>query len=415
VSDEAVAFLHAHGISDEDIELATKSGRLHLLVLEQLALPGTPTYTSQEIAELSGMSLEDLTRFWRALGFPDAAPDERLFSEHDLDVLNSVTGSIAMGFTNLDVAVQMTRVYGSSMARIADAEVQTRSSIVDPEDSERIADLFALTGGGPLTGVATILEHVWRRHLQAALRRYTTGDADTDRTVAVGFCDLVGFTAMSQQMTEAELALVVNRFEELAYDTVAAGGGRVVKMIGDEVMFVVESPDVAAHIGLALRDAYSDEEQLSDVRVGIAHGPVLGREGDYYGPVVNLASRIVNIAFPGSVVVSAEVAEALEEDDSLELTALRPRVLKDIGRVPLFVVGRVGEERASWRGRARTSSPARDVVKAVLAEVARRHVERRSPDGSVGESAGSADDAGGGDGERAKPEPAVEGLDRPSS
>jgi adenylate cyclase len=384
-TDEATAFLHAHGVPDAEIEKATASGRLHLLVLEQLALAGTPTYTQTEVAELSGLSLDDLRRFWRALGFPDVGPDERVFTEQDVNVLGTVTGSIAMGITNLDVALQLTRVYGSSMARIADAEVQTGLSRT-PEESAQIAELYALTGGGPLTGVATILEHVWRRHLKAAIRRQTMADPSTEHAMAIGFCDLVGWTAMSQQLSEEELAAVVGRFEELAYDTVAAGGGRVVKMIGDEVMYVVDSPAIAAHIGLALADAYSDEESLSDVRVGIAHGPVLGREGDYFGPVVNLAHRIVSIAYPGTEVVSADVAEAIGDDPELEVKPLRPRLLKDIGRVPLFVVKRPGAETPTWRARGRTMAPAREVAKAVLGEVARRHLERR---------AAAADAAGG--------------------
>lgn len=371
VENEAIPFLHARGVADEDIERAAKTGRLHLLVLEHLALAGAPQYNQKEIAELSGMSSDDLRRFWRALGFPDVGPDERAFTEHDLDILGTVQGSIAMGVTNLEVAIQLTRVYGSSMARVADAEVQA-SLAHNPEESARLAELYALTAGGPLTGMAAILEHVWRRHLQAAIRRQTMTDAETENAMAVGFCDLVGFTAMSQQLDEEELAAVVGRFEELAYDTVAAGTGRVVKMIGDEVMFVVEDPRVAAHIGLALADAYSGEETLSDVRVGVAYGPVLGREGDYYGPVVNLASRIVNIAFPGTVVVANDVADALADDDEVEVRSLRPRLLKDIGRVPLFVVGHPGEEHPRWRGRSRPAAPAREVIKSVLSEVVRR-------------------------------------------
>jgi adenylate cyclase len=405
-SREAISFLHAHGVSDDDIERAVAQGRIHLLVLEQLALVGEPKYTSREVADLSGLSVDDLRRFWRALGFPDVDGEQRIFTEQDLNVLNTVTGSIAMGLTDLDVAVQMTRVYGSSMARIADAEVQT-SLARNPDESARLAELYALTGGGALAGVATILEHVWRRHLQAAIRRQTMSTTDSEGAMAVGFCDLVGFTAMSQQLSEAELAEVVGRFEELAYDTVAAGGGRIVKMIGDEVMYVVESPAVAAHIGLALADAYAEEEELSDVRVGIAIGPVLGREGDYFGPVVNLAHRIVNIAYPGTVVVSAEIAEAIEEEGGLELKPLRPRLLKDIGRVPLYTVGHPGEARPSWKARKRRPAPARDVAKAVLAEVARRHLERRAESSAV--------DANGGDGEGAQVEGAVERGQRPSS
>jgi adenylate cyclase len=404
VENNAIAFLHAHGVGDDQIERATKTGRLHLLVLEHLSLAGTPQYTEHEIAELSGLSLDDLKRFWRALGFPDVAKDERVFTEHDLDVLGTVTGSIAMGVTDLEVAIQLTRVYGSSMARIADAEVQM-SVARTPEESERLAELYALTAGGSLTGVAAILEHVWRRHLQVAIRRQTMSEVESEGSMAVGFCDLVGFTAMSQQLNEEDLAAVVARFEELAYDTVAAGGGRVVKMIGDEVMFVVESAHVAAHIGIALADAYSDEETLSDVRVGIAFGPVLGREGDYFGPVVNMASRIVNIAFPGSVVVSAEVADAVRDDTDLDVRSMRPRLLKDIGRVPLFVVSRPGEDHPGWKPRSRSVAPAREVVKAVLGEVARRHLERRA----------ASADANGGDSERADGERPVKRLERPTA
>ena len=103
----------------------------------------------------------------------------------------------------------------------------------------------------------------------------------------------------------------MRRFEELSHDIVTGLGGRVVKMIGDEVMFVVESVADAARIGLDLADAYADDELLSDVRVGLAVGPVLLREGDYFGPTVNLAHRIVNIGNPGTVLVSDEFQAAL--------------------------------------------------------------------------------------------------------
>ena len=107
---------------------------------------------------------------------------------------------------------------------------------------------------------------------------------------------------------------MVARFEELAHDTVVALGGRVVKMIGDEVMFVVQSPVNAARIGLSLAEAYADDELLSDVRVALAVGPVLLQEGDFYGPVVNLASRLVAVAHPGTVLVSDELRTALVEE-----------------------------------------------------------------------------------------------------
>ncbi|MGH9186187.1 MAG: adenylate/guanylate cyclase domain-containing protein, partial [Acidimicrobiales bacterium] len=209
-----------------------------------------------------------------------------------------------------------------------------------------------------LSTMPRVLEYAWRRHLVAMARRRMLSEDGGQRAAAVGFADLVGFTAMSQQLTDGELAAVVDRFEVLAYDTVAGLGGRVVKMIGDEVMFTVEDAGRAVDIGLSLAEAYHDDESLSDVRVGLAIGPVLEREGDLFGPTVNLASRIVGIAFAASVVVSDEVHEALAEVEGLVFKPLRTRYLRDIGRVRLWAVRRADDtfegegtwERA-WRRR----------------------------------------------------------------
>jgi adenylate cyclase len=184
-----------------------------------------------------------------------------------------------------------------------------------------------------------VLEQVWRRHLQAAARRrLLRGESEDGAGQVVGFADLVGFTALAQQVTDEELAEVVDQFERLAYDVVVAGGGRVVKMIGDEVLFVVEDPLAAAEIALGLADASRDAAELSDVRVGLAVGPVLEREGDVFGPTVNLASRATGIAYPGTVVVSPELRAMLEGHPQLSFRGMRPRSLKNIGRVSLSVL-----------------------------------------------------------------------------
>jgi adenylate cyclase len=111
-------------------------------------------------------------------------------------------------------------------------------------------------------------------------------------------------------------------------------------MIGDEVMYVTDEPAIAAEIGLTLAEAYGEDEMVSDVRVGLAHGPALVVEGDYFGPTVNLASRIVNIAYVGTVVVSADVRDRLDGDPRFALRPVRPRRLKGIGVTSLWVVRR---------------------------------------------------------------------------
>jgi len=133
---------------------------------------------------------------------------------------------------------------------------------------------------------------------------------------------------------------VVGRFEDLAYDIVASGGGRVVKMIGDEVFFVAESAEAGAEIALSLASTYASDDRLPDIRVGLSVGPVLPRAGDYLGPAVNLASRLVNLARPASVLVSEQLAEALVDHPDYELRRLRSRNLKGIGRVPTLVLRR---------------------------------------------------------------------------
>jgi adenylate cyclase len=138
---------------------------------------------------------------------------------------------------------------------------------------------------------------------------------------------------------------VVRRFEEISHDLVTSLGGRVVKMIGDEAMFVVDDVVAAARIGLGLAEAYADDDLLSDVRVGMAIGPVLVSDGDYYGPPVNLASRIVKIANPGTVLVSDEFHQLLERESNGEFSGqpLKPRTLKDLGTLQLWWCGRPGE------------------------------------------------------------------------
>ena len=355
VPHEAYAFLQARGVDRDEIERAEADDVLHLLVLEKLLLPDPPKYTAAELADLAGLSLEEARKYWLALGFPHVPDDERAFTDHDLDALSTVTGMISFGFTDPDVAVHMTRVIGSSMARIAEAGVAAQQASHANDESDRLAELFALTGGTNLEANSRLLDYVWRRHMQAVVRRaMNAGGSETNMAMAIGFADLVGFTALSQQLSQAALADVVGRFEELAHDTVAECGGRVVKMIGDEVMFAAADPVEAGMTALALSEAYSNDDELQDVRVGLAHGPVLAREGDYYGPVVNLASRLVNIARPGSVLVSTSIHDALEDNPAFSVKPLRPRYLQGIGRVPLWALmhATVDEEKSHARGEA---------------------------------------------------------------
>ena len=398
-----------HGATEEEIDRAVADGVIDLFVAERMLIPSRRRYSRQEVSELTGVDLQKLERFWRALGFPGVADDETVFTDLDLEAVRLFQGLQALGAADTDTAVQMARVIGSSMARIAEAELVPSDMVSEEVDPVLSAEAFAGVADVTIPAMAKLLEFVWRRQVAAGIQRnmmlrsHGLGPGQSP-DLAVGFADMVGFTLLSQHLSDEELAAVVRRFEELSHDIVTSARGRVVKMIGDEVMFVVDDVADAARIGLGLADAYADDDLLSDVRVGLSCGPVLVRDGDYFGPTVNLAHRIVNIANPGTVLMSDEFHAALVAEAPGEFTgqALRPRLLKDLGRVQLWWCGRAGQE-ADGTGAA--ADRRRNVRWERLSEVLRDLEELRG----VGErlltssrSAGSVEaQPGGGDAEGA--------------
>lgn len=314
------------------------------------SLMGEPRLTGPEVAAAAGCSYEDARRLWQAMGLPPVPEGSRVFTESDVRIVRAVGSLGKQAGIAPDVVAQLSRVVGRSMANMADAFVSVVAERVG--SFEAIGDLDrdgVLAAGVAAYGPAMdpVLLHVWRHELLAALLRVLSGAAaGGGQALAVGFADLVGFTALSQQLDTAELTALVDRFETLAYARIVERGGRVVKMIGDEVMFAADGATSAAEIALALVEACAAEPSLPPVRVGVALGPVLAWEGDLYGPTVNLASRLVAVARPGSVLVSDDLGSRLD-DGALALRRLRPLRLRGIGAVRFWVVRRGPGRRGS--------------------------------------------------------------------
>ncbi len=357
------------GVSADELAQAEREGTLPLLAVERLMVPEAATYDLAAVSERTGLDVDQVRNLWRTLGYPVPRPDEVAFSDADVEILTEVGQLMEGDMASADLVLQMSRVIGSSMARIASSQVDVISARVagSPRsaavaDAELTDEQIVVSAGALLPIVPRVLTATWRRHLQAAVRRrLSIAEAGQGHLGVVGFADLVGFTALSQQVGDEELAAIVDQFEQLAFDVVTANGGRVVKMIGDEVMFTVDSPVAAAEIGLALAEGTRGADELSDLRVGLAQGPLLEREGDLYGPVVNLASRITAIAFPGSIVVSESLHDHLADHQEYRMRSMRPRYLKDIGRVPLWVLRRSAPAESRFAERRRAL---RDAVKA---------------------------------------------------
>src|SRR5262245_56398292 len=307
-------------------------------------LLGRPMFTTLEVARESGVEPARARLLWRALGFPPVTGDERLFTEADVEILRAVRALVELERVDPTDLLQLTRVVGQSLARVADAQVSTIAERLetapDPATEEVDLDRVVQRIEELAPSLEQFLGYVWRRHLLAALRRLAAKPSAADRTLTVGFADLVGFTTISQALDASELAAIIDRFEAVAYEHIPERGGRVVKMIGDEVMFAVDDGAFAADIAVALVEAHARDAMLPDVRVGIASGPALSWEGDLFGPTVNLASRLVNLARPGSILLSDELGERLRDDPRFELRHLRPVRLQGIGRVRPWVLRR---------------------------------------------------------------------------
>ena len=277
-----------------------------------------PLIALDEAARDLGLTPEGARRLWRAVGLPDP-PEGATLRDDDADLLALVAAGVHDD-ESLEAGVQHARVIGAALTRIAESEGDAIGD--DPQAAARAHRL---------------VDALHRRHLEAALAR-RQDRADAGLPVAIGFVDLVGFTAISRRLADVELSRLLSRFENLTHEVVTEHGGRVVKTIGDEAMFALDNPAAAVMAGLHLTAGHADDAGLPDVHVGIAYGSALARDGDYFGAVVNLGRRITDVSPPGAVVVSDELRIALADDLDFEWKSLGPRDLKDVGAVPLWTV-----------------------------------------------------------------------------
>lgn len=297
--------------------------------LERELLGGERRYTRLEVAEKAGVEVEKAQILWRALGFADVGDDNVAFTEQDVEALRAVEGLVSHGVIDGGTQLAMTRAMGQSLARLAEWHVSAITAALDgeqataPDEAVDIAhDLLPVVQG--------LIGYIWRRHLAANAARVFADDRESSSsaTLVVGFADLVGFTSLTRQAGEEELAAVIDSFEALASDAVAENGGRVVKTLGDEVMFTADAPVQAADIALDLSERVEAADNLPDLRIGLACGPLLARLGDVYGEPVNIASRLTSISKPGWVLVDRQLHDALADDERFYLKSRRPESVR---------------------------------------------------------------------------------------
>jgi len=305
-------WLDERGISHEQMAAAASIGQLNALGGDLALRPG-PRLTTMEMAERAGMDEDLVIDIRRAAGFPPAQPDEGVFTTEDVAMFRVFR--LADGFFSRDELLRLTRVIGTSLRRIAEAAGEMFLQDVEAPMKDEVGYDLAIAKANleaiELARTAgSVFEPMFRAHLELATRISRSADRSDDYTtlsLAVGFVDLSGFTHWSSQLEPADLLRLVVDFEATAHELVTDLGGRLVKLIGDEVMFTCVQPDQACAIALALLDGAPGG---TTARGGIAFGPAVASSGDVYGDVVNLASRLVDLAVPGEVLVDGHLVEA---------------------------------------------------------------------------------------------------------
>jgi len=301
-----------------------------------------------------GVSLLSARKLWRALGFAGVDDADVAFTSADAEALGRVVRLVRTGLVEEETAIAWARALGQTTDRLVSWQLE--ALLEELHDAAPAGSGEGATAGevdAALARIATVADdleqlivYAWRRKLAAAVARLTdladSSGLSTQQELTVGFADLVSYTRLSRRLEHRELVALVQRFEGLAADVVTAGGGRVVKNVGDEVVFTVADPAACAVIALSLSERMAVDDLVPDVRVGLAHGPVLSSLGDVYGPTVNLASRLTSIAQPGTVVTDQSTAVLLGGCADLLLVPQRRRQVRGFGQLQPLLVMRAG-------------------------------------------------------------------------
>ena len=368
--------------------------------LERLLLGAERKYSREDVAELVGIDLSEARVFWRALGFPDTG-GAVAFTDGDVDALRKVLGLLDAGLIDHDTGVQLVRGLGRMIGRLAEWQVDTLATIIDKAGgfaattSRDSGGAEQTAGGAPdattgsfvahsdaagadvadegdasgVTGEAvaaetegdprlivgyrlaeellpvfeSLLVYAWRRKLGAAAGRLV--DVPDDESLlsvpmTVGFADLVSFTRLSRGLTASALAELVEAFEAVSNDVIAAGGGRVIKTIGDEVQFVTPSAEGAAAISCRLVDDIGKNPTLPNIRIGLATGRVVSRLGDVFGDPPNLASRMTSLAGRNVILTDEVTAKQLAGHAHFITQPLEPTEVRGFGIIQPYELRR---------------------------------------------------------------------------
>jgi adenylate cyclase len=303
-------------------------------------LGGPARYTRSEVAELAGVHLDRLRRLWVALGFPEVKEHEVAFTEGDLEVLRNWNSLVTTGAIASDDEVAIARALGQSMSRLAEWQIRELNVITKRVGLAEGTDL----GLQLLHLMESTQNLIWRRHLAAVAGRGLLSPTEevTTANLIVGFVDIVGYTSVTRRSDYDSLVGLIEEFELRSTSIIIRNHGRVIKTVGDEILFVADTAVDAAAIALDLIAFATSTAKFPELRVGLAQGEVIARYGDIFGGVVNMAARLRALAEPNSIRVDRELAAQLAKIGEYDLTQLPQVAVRGYDHLePWHLIGKI--------------------------------------------------------------------------
>ena len=334
-----------------DLNRRFASVRRSVGALEKVLLQGPRRWSRRDLAEEHGIAERLASVYWRSLGFTPVDEDTVVFTDEDAQAVGDLAAIVEDGVLSERAFASISRGMGFHMGRLAmwiTEALVDEAKHTDGLDDARARQQMLEEIPELLETLESQVMFTFRRQLAAYAARAGSEvlHRDTDELFplqrAVGFADLVQFTRLAQDLPGTALADMVGRFESLSRDIISVGGGRVVKTVGDEIMFLADTPEDGAQIAVSLAETITADRDLPPVRVGLSRGSMFSRYGDVFGPTVNLAARMESVARPGAVLVDADTAAAvaqalpggfaLGEGEEVELHGIGTVEVREMGR-----------------------------------------------------------------------------------
>lgn len=305
-----IEYLDSLGFTAEQMVAAERQGRLFGLAGDVVQWSGQPRHSLTDAAEALGLPLTDVEQAWAVLGLTVADPNTPTLTDNDIEALRTWTDlRTAIGD---DAATGFLRVIGASVARVAEALASMGRAGLPELDlahshDELVTAQAYRSAAAFIPRIGGMIDSFHRHHLFAARTYFDAIVHHESLTVdcGVGFADLPNFTQLTQRLTPADLTSLLNEFNAITNDVVHADGGRVVKFIGDAVMWVSATPESLAKVAMDLVHHPRPKMANISVRAGLSFGSVVATGGDYFGNPVNLAARLVAAAEPGQILLAA--------------------------------------------------------------------------------------------------------------